>query len=196
MGWDSYHVDSPVKRKVEMDKQFNWSEKHETGEEKTVRVLKSAMVGSTYYAAVEIKDQKADEHKVIAVIALTRLNKGGVWYNFACKSMDESMNPNEAECPVSILKLLTPTEDKLATRWRERCWEYAKLSSSEDALNKLPYGSVIECVWCGEKISLVKRRPSRQFRTAWWQIYGKNEYIPKRSIPEKYTVLMRGDEVA
>ena len=54
MGWTSYHLDdtSAKGRKAELDAYCTWSEKTESRsiEEKP---LKSSMIGSTYYAAIE-----------------------------------------------------------------------------------------------------------------------------------------------
>ena len=36
------------------------------------------------------------------------------------------MEPYHYECPKSILKLLTPTDNELANEWREKCYEYHK----------------------------------------------------------------------
>ena len=85
------------------------------------RVLKSAMVGSTYYAAVEITHPQKGYRKVIAAVFLTcgrTRHDGTVW---GYKDMDETMGPCERECPVSILNLLTPTDSKWANEWREDC---------------------------------------------------------------------------
>jgi len=35
--------------------------------------------------------------------------------------LDETMGPNEASCPETILKLLTPTQNEHALDWRKRC---------------------------------------------------------------------------
>ena len=35
--------------------------------------------------------------------------------------LDENMGPCEADCPASILDLLSPTDNKHALDWRERC---------------------------------------------------------------------------
>jgi hypothetical protein len=75
--------------------------------------LDAALVGSTVYAACRTTFKAADEEKgiaagysyVFAAVILTS-NAGGFGY----KSMDESMGPNEVDCPVRIMKLLTPID--------------------------------------------------------------------------------------
>ena len=73
------------------------------------------MVGTTYYAAVRRKDDGV----VYAVVALTQLEEG----EFCFKDMSEICGPIEEKCPIGILKLLSPTDDKLAQEWRKRCLE-------------------------------------------------------------------------
>jgi hypothetical protein len=87
-----------------------------------VRVLRSSLVKMrTYYAAVEIVPTDGPR-EVIAVVCLVRYNpRDTEGYVFGYKSMDETMGPCEAECPVAILDLLTPTTGDYAFAWRERC---------------------------------------------------------------------------
>ena len=78
-------------------------------------VLKSAMVGSTYYAALRVGSEK-----VIGVIILT-CGKGKDGTLWGYKIMDESMGPCADRCPAGVLALLTPTSSLLAKEWRARC---------------------------------------------------------------------------
>ena len=116
MGWTSYsasHYDKRgnVDRKAECDSMFG----------KESKVLKSRMVGSTYYAAVQ--DTKTNE--VWGAVFLTQTAKN-VWDNFAYKDMDETVGPCECQCPMSIIKLLSPTDNEWANQWRQRCIEHNK----------------------------------------------------------------------
>lgn len=70
------------------------------------------------YAAVRIK--ATDE--VTAIIVLMHRNPSpSVYFNLTYKFLDESAGPNEADCPASILDLLTPTESAFALAWRAQC---------------------------------------------------------------------------
>lgn len=109
MGW-TFHYDTPVSIKAEIDRMINWANAGDSN-----RVLKSAMVGSTYYAAVEII--RGGKRQVSAAIFLTTRNRGEWGY----KDMDETMGPVASKCPKSILDLLTPTDSEWANQWRERC---------------------------------------------------------------------------
>ncbi len=78
-------------------------------------ILKDAMVGGVYYAAM----RSAKTGKVWALVVLTDFDNG----EFGYKSMDETCGPCCYDCPISILKLLSPTTDKYALEWREKCKE-------------------------------------------------------------------------
>jgi hypothetical protein len=110
MGW-LFSTNFNPDRRAELDKQLN-----RRTENSEYRVLKSAMVGATYYAAVEVT--RGDTREVIAVVILTEASRDGGW---GYKDMDETMGPYEARCPAGILNLLTPTDNKTALEWRQRC---------------------------------------------------------------------------
>ena len=120
--WKNGHETMPpASRQKEIDKMLTWEQLNGSGHViSTHRVLKSAMVGSVYYAAVttEVAGQPT---KVFAVVFLTcgrTKHDGCIW---GYKDMDETMGPCESKCPASILALLTPTDSKYANEWRERC---------------------------------------------------------------------------
>lgn len=133
MGWTSYHADfydrrGNVDRKRECDNHWD--------KDKCI-VLKSQMVGSTYYAAI----QKKDTGEVFAAIVLTSVdNKDYYNYNFSYKSMDDTYGPNQTDCPKSILKLLSPTDNEVANNWRKQCYEQHERKAK---LSKLPIGSIV-----------------------------------------------------
>jgi hypothetical protein len=60
-------------------------------------------------------------------------------YNFGYKDVDETGGPFEDECPERILRLLTPTDDPTANRWRERCWERIRRRKERPALRTGKY---------------------------------------------------------
>lgn len=131
MGWTSYHAThykkGKVDRKAECDALFT------DGYE----VLKSAMVGSTYYAAIKHKGG------VSAAVCLTSTDMKD-YFNFSYKDMDETMGPYNYDCPKGILDLLTPTENEYANNWRAACRENLAKKNNPNALNKLPLGSEIQ----------------------------------------------------
>ena len=131
MGWTEYHAEhykkGKVDRKAELDPMYTQEEHDVLLDGKTVhypeyKVLKSAMVGSTYYAAVQITNTVEGFSKVRAAVVLTSVDSKR-YCNFAYKDMSEDMGPYCYDCPVSILKLLTETDDEVALDWRAKCWE-------------------------------------------------------------------------
>lgn len=81
-------------------------------------VLASAMVGSTYYAACERLADDA-ERIVFGIVCLTKTSTGARdGCTFGYKDMDETVGPNESECPAAILDELTATNSEYALAWR------------------------------------------------------------------------------
>ena len=207
MGWTEYsatyyHRSGEVDRKRECDAYFM-----EGLNKDHFLVRKSRMVGSVYYAAVtpllrvktdncgnHLKD--ADDHYVyeripvgeqetIGVVLLTATRERGEY--FAYKPMDETVGPMYYHCPKSILNLLTPTENKWALEWRDKCYENA----SKPKLGKLPIGTKIEFELNGHKYRLAKMAPAYQFKTPWWMVANAAEakYFPRKKIPDNFIVL-------
>lgn len=180
MGWTSYqatHYDKRgnIDRKAECDYIMNRSG--------YTQVVKSSMVGAIYYAACkytnkffeEFKD-KVDEYKdkVFAIVFITSVDNKDYHFNFSYKDMSEDMGPCYYDCPNSILKLLTPTNEEFAIAWRNACIE--KIEKKKRGLNTLPLGSKIEIVMPfdtisyskGEHVLLEKNRYGYNKRAYWF----------------------------
>lgn len=152
-------------------------------------VLKSAVVGTTYYAAVKRENIKTGECKVFAGIALTSTRDTGYGCNFGYKDMDETCGPCCYDCPASILDLLPPTDNEFALEWRRKCRERQHEKKTKPSLSKLPVGSIIE-FRIGDKVCRAEKRPpNHQFRRTWWKNYDANTYFPSIHIPKSYTVI-------
>ena len=183
MGWfcyDATHYDrhGKVDRKAEMDRLYNWED-----ETKTVKVLKSALYGATYYAAVEVTEKETGKRYVTAAVDLT--SSGDGWYNFGYKAMGETMGPYQYDCPKGILDLLTPTENEYALQWRERCRANLKrksaLKKAEFVEVKFPYDLTWSdgfTVKAGEPVTLERRRYNNR---ACWCIPGTNKVVKRTS---------------
>ena len=171
MGWTSYHAthykNGKVDRKAECDEKFNWADDY-----REVSVLKSAMVGNTYYAAV--KATKDEFSQVHAVVCLTSTDSKD-YFNFAYKDMDETMGPFKYDCPKGILDLLSPTDNEYALEWRKACRENLARKKSATSLNNLPVGTRIRVVMPfntnyfkeGQVVILEKRVKPWSNRTMW-----------------------------
>lgn len=182
MGWTGYWAshynrDGSVNRKAECDSEMSGVNSEGT----TFEVLKSRMVGSTYYAAVK-RTEKNGDARVLGVVCLTSTERAD-GCNFFYKDMSEGMGPTESKCPLSILNLLSPTEDEYALAWRERC----RKNAEQPSLWKLPIGTLIEFEWGGKTIRAEKRAPAYQFKTPWWDVGG--QYIKKNRIPQNFRVV-------
>lgn len=133
MGWTSCHAthcyrNGKINRKAECDAYFL-----EGLNRGFYKVLRSAMHGSVYYAAVQpirkcsVKDgtvvyQDIPENleNVYGVVAQTQIDNHSD-FNFSYKIITEDMGPCYYDCPENILKLLPPTDDEFALNWREKC---------------------------------------------------------------------------
>lgn len=132
-------------------------------------VLKSVMVGSTCYAA--LRDRKSGS--VFAAVILTCL----CGYEIRTKTMTEFDGPCQAECPASILKLLSETDQEYALEWRKRCKESI---NNKKILSGLRYGAQILV----DGQVLRKMPPSYQFKTDWYLNTDSGRYTPKRYIKD------------
>lgn len=129
MGWTSLRLDyDETPLSYLSGRYFSLDEKTE--------VVKAAKVGSTVYIAVRtfveegrsaglVRDK--DGYITYAAIFLTSTSSTD-YHNFSYKPMDESCNPYQYDCPVSILKLLSPysadtPDDDYGKQWRRKCDE-------------------------------------------------------------------------
>lgn len=196
MGWTSYMAthykyyknSRVVDRKAEMDERWTQTE-HDGYPE--LNVLKSRMVGSIYYAAIEIKRNGIREC-VFGQVALTS-TKWSDGMNFGYKDMNETIGPYYYDCPESILNLLTETEDEYALEWRRKCREKIEKRKRHETKDTLPIGSVIEFKqYNGTKIILEKMSPRYQFKRPWWYKADNNTYMSSKRIPDNFKIIQKG----
>lgn len=177
-----------------------WS--HDNGR---FKVMKSAMIGSTYYAAIQIcknypegtTEHKSenlveipeDKRETFGVVILTSVDMKD-YFNFSYKEIDETMGPCEDHCPIGIINLLTPTTSEWANQWRDRCREYAKSKNSPNSLSKVPIGTKIKFTDNdGKEVILEKRAPAYQFKTPWWYEAASGCYCAKKRLPKEYEII-------
>jgi hypothetical protein len=196
MGWTGYtahyYKNGKVDRKAECDAYFmdGLNEGH-------FEVVKSSMVGSTYYSAVRnlkkcvgtdgngwgiYEDLPESEQEVRGFVFLTQVKDGEFYY----KDMTEDMLPYYFDCPKSIIKALSPTDNENANIWRNKCLE------KKAKKNDYPIGTVLTFEWWNGEKKIIKRAPNRQFKTAWWEVVGERKYFSKKNIPWDSVTVMEG----
>lgn len=157
---------------------------------KKYEVVRSCMVGATYYAAVKATVLNTGEVETFAAVALTHTNNRD-YFNFGVKTMEESMGPCEDHCPASILSLLSPTDSEYANSWRERCRKNIEAKKDPHALKNLPVGAVIRfTLHTGESIELLKHAAAYQFKRPFWFCQSSGRYMPATRIPANYEVVV------
>lgn len=132
MGWMSLTENAMGEHntpKAYLDDKLTWEET-DKGRSFGCRLIESACVlNKTYYAAVE--SYASDKpSSITAAVILVRWNpraKDG--YIFSHKDMDETMGPSMAECPMRILRHLSPIDEPYALDWRNKCFKYHRLQS-------------------------------------------------------------------
>lgn len=183
MGWVAYCASHykyvkgkrVVDRKAECDSIFGSEDSYNGAYH--LKNLKSAMVGSTYYAAIERTNKDNPEDRIVfAVICLTSTDMTD-YHNFAYKDMDETCGPYKCDCPKGILDLLTPTDSEFANAWRKKCYEAHAKKKDPNALKNLPVGTKIKVVMPfdtkyhrkGQEVVLAKCWNWRGNRTGWYK---------------------------
>lgn len=211
MGWTSYHAEyyknGKVDRKAECDAYFM-----EGLNRGYYEVVKSTMVGSTYYAAVKpLKQYRRDnriikipekDQKVFGVVFLTSCDMKD-FYNFSYKEMDESVGPCYYDCPASILKLLSPTDNDYANKWRQKCWEQIEKNKKNNNFKKLPYGTIIKITMPydtkyfkkGDVVKLRKDQNWLSNRTLWLVVGMAIKFPAKmmRDMIDCYEIIKEGE---
>lgn len=147
MGWTGYRATyfnkSGIDRKAECDAYFT-----KGSNAGYFKILKSTLRNNVYYAAVKnmVRNVKTEnggyeyipieDGTVWAAVFLTGVRKNEFFY----KDMDETCGPYNYDCPESILKLLSETDNEYALKWRELC---RKENGYKKLLRKLPVGTTL-----------------------------------------------------
>ena len=130
MGW-TYHYNIPRNERAEIEALCTFE-----NEDRACRPIRTSQVGTVWYLAVEVqlKDPTAETYGydvdamgryVFGAVILTSRSAGEWGY----KDMDESMGPVEAQAPLALLDLLSPTTKEYALSWRARCRKTAAMRS-------------------------------------------------------------------
>lgn len=119
MGW-MFLYDCPTKADLieHVTKAQVWT--GDDGVEKIQRIVKHTLVGPNLWCVAERIEGGVLQWRTIFLF-LTRKEKGVGW---GYKDMDESMGPNEVNCPLSYLSDLTEARNEWAREWRESVRAY------------------------------------------------------------------------
>lgn len=213
MGWTSYHAEHYKKGTIDRKRECDayWEEGLNRGH---FKILKSTMVGSTYYAAVQVlkeyvgKDRDnndiykdVENGQVFGIIFLTSTNMKD-YCNFSYKPMDETMGPYRYDCPISILKLLSETDSEYALKWRQKCWDNHNAKKNPNGIHKLPEGSIIKVImpfdtkYCreGKEVLLFKKKWGKRNK---WFMENTNVYFTQglmKCVTENgFEIIQRGE---
>ena len=135
MGWTGILVSVSNKefnRKQFLDSEFTYEFKN-NGTEGMCEVVKSSMVGSTWYGAIHYHSKAPisgiEKDYVYGMVILTQFKNNEFMY----KEIPETAGPNYYDCPQSILNLLSPCSEiedyrDWAKEWREKCVKQRKIT--------------------------------------------------------------------
>lgn len=119
MGWIFAHKKEGESIKSFLEKDLNYH--RDNGE--YGKVLDCAVINlRTAYLAFEIGNLNNATKEIIGVVCALSY-KNNDYHNFGFKDIDETMHPYYYDCPEKILKMLTPTENEHANKWRDKCWQ-------------------------------------------------------------------------
>lgn len=173
MGWDYHNEMAPYDRRAICRRHIG------NGYE----VIKDAMVGTTYYAAVK----SPHDGSVSALIILTHIDQRS-YCNFGMKWLTEYDGPFHCDCPESILKELSPTANSYALEWRAKCRE-KRQAKRENVLVKAPIGSKLKVTLkTGVERIVTKQAPNFQFKSWWLLVEGALTYIPRNRVEKAEVV--------
>lgn len=191
MGWTGYNANFYKKGKVDRLAEI----KSLYDGEENYKILKASLVGSVVYAAIEKNTD--DEKCVFAAVYLTS-TKEDDYFNFSYKDLDETCGPNYYDCPESILKLLTPTDNDYAIEWRVECWENIRKKKEKrknpDSLSNLPVGSIIEMKYWKEGVDTIMLEKVRAYgykNPIWYNESTGYRYQNKTIEQQGYKVVKR-----
>lgn len=154
MGWTIYDR-SLADPQGECDRLCTWSREGSSG-----RVVASALVGNTYYAAVD-SERAGEGRATFAAVFLIQRSP------FGYKDMDESMGPCEASPPLRVLEKLTPLPARSPVRCTT-CDGSGKLSG--DRWDARSQGA--ECMCCKGEGATDRHDYARNWRRRAWERFG------------------------
>ena len=118
MGWTTTHKTpgQPLIRFFE--REFNYDNETRSGK---ILLCKAHVYQREVYMAYQVTNKQSGQTDVIGLVCKIQFHPKAYHHNFSYKDMSEDMGPLYSDCPESILNLLTPTDNKRALAWRQKC---------------------------------------------------------------------------
>lgn len=148
-------------------------------------VLKLEHKTSVYYAAVrEAGNEKADVFGVIVPTAFEQ----NEYYNLCYRIIRETEAPRQTACSSKLLRLLSPTDDKNANKWRslvmENVYEKSIKMKHLKQLRSVPVGGIIKSFCFGDDNPLTLKKIIHQNNEVWVdsscsQLFKKTDIIKR-----------------
>lgn len=115
-------------------------------------VIRSCLKSTTYYAAI-----KHPKNYIFGLVVLTSIVNDGKFKEFMYKDMDESMEPYYYDCPISILKLLSNTDNENSLNWRNKCKRKNSFNNQLKKHGPIEYTCPYDmgCYKKGSKVNLI-----------------------------------------
>lgn len=187
------HGGKHVFRKMEVAKILNFQ-----NEEIISKCKKVCQKNAIVYAAVEITE-KATGNKYITAKIFKTMTQLNVNHYFFWDEYSEFDNPQWAECPASILNLLSPTRNGKAKVWRQKCRDNLDIIAAEagyaDSLSNLPILTKIKLSKLDdnyEPIFLVKDNDERYKNPIWIDDKTDKKYSLKSIREIGYEIVEKG----
>ena len=118
MGLTYTHKDEGESVKEFFSREFGYA-----NDKRKVSLLDCAVIRlREAYMAFEDVNLVNGTRQVFVVICLLEYRPKDYW-NFGYKDMDETMGPCYYNCPEKILRILSPTTNEYAIKWRKKCWK-------------------------------------------------------------------------
>ena len=189
MGWDYTHAThytrtGAIDRKAEIDELYTWQ-----NDTRKAEVVRSAMVGSTYYAAIKITELSTGETETAAAVALTHTNSR-IISTLELRRLGKALDHAKIIARLLFSLFSPPTDSEYANNWRERCIKNIEKKKDPHALKNLPVGAVIRFIkYNGEAVELMKHPAAYQFKRPFWYCKESGCYMPATRIPDSYEVV-------
>lgn len=119
---------------------------------KADNVIDHSLVGNNLWMLVKSGDAR------VVCLSLLRSER---WYGYGSKDIDETMGPNEVNCPLRLINNATEPINDWSKEWREKVREYHRKKRTQ---NKWKAGDRVQW-WNGQVFTLSHKRSMKSWYT-------------------------------